>query len=97
MSDTKDLDDQERRIAEGIAACLKELMRPEWISVWEQLPALNTRVLVLVDCKPHEHPHTIGAFMFYGNWELDTEYEEATEPSHWMPLPEPPANYPELS
>ena len=28
--------------------------------------------------------------MFYGNWELDTTYEEATEPSYWMPLSDPP-------
>ena len=61
-----------------------------WISVWEQTPELNTRVLVFVNCKPHEHPHTIGAFMFGGNWVLDETYEEATEPTHWMPLPSDP-------
>jgi hypothetical protein len=46
--------------------------------------------LVFVKCKPHEHPHTIGAFMFGGNWVLDESYEEATEPTHWMPLPQDP-------
>jgi hypothetical protein len=65
-------------------------MLPRWISVWEQSPELNTRVLVFVKCKPHEHPHTIGAFMFGGNWVLDESYEEATEPTHWMPLPQDP-------
>jgi hypothetical protein len=89
MSYMKDLDIRLRNGGDDAIAAACELM-PKWISVWEQLPALNTRVLVLVDCKPHEHPHTIGAFMFYGNWELDAEYEEATEPSYWMPLSDPP-------
>jgi len=66
-------------------------MLPQWISVYEKFPELNTRVLVLVKCHPHEHPHTIGAFMFGGSWVLDNHYEDATEPTHWMPLPpEPP-------
>jgi hypothetical protein len=89
MSYMKDLDIRIRSGGDDAIAAACELV-PKWIPVWEQLPALNTRVLVLVDCKPHEHPHTIGAFMFYGNWELDTTYEEATEPSYWMPLSDPP-------
>ena len=89
MSYMKDLDIRIRSGGDDAIAAACELV-PKWISVLEQLPALNTRVLVLVDCKPHEHPHTIGAFMFYGNWELDTNYEEATEPSYWMPLSDPP-------
>ena len=49
MGYMKDLDIRIRSGGDDAIAAACELM-PKWISVWEQLPALNTRVLVLVDC-----------------------------------------------
>jgi hypothetical protein len=101
MSDTKDLDDQERRIAEGIAACLKELMRPEWIPVSERLPELLTEVLGWHQTDRvrawFRHGGTVQGGPMAGNyWEAwspqDRECDdcEVDAPSHWLPLPEPP-------
>jgi len=61
-----------------------------WIPVGERLPETGLRVLAFVQCQPHEHCQTVGAFMFNGDWVFDEHYEDAGEPTHWMPLPEPP-------
>jgi hypothetical protein len=61
-----------------------------WVPVSGRLPETGLRVLAFVQCQPHEHCHTVGAFMFNGKWVFDEHYEDASEPTHWMPLPEPP-------
>jgi hypothetical protein len=65
-------------------------MKRKWIPVDEQLPAVGRRVLTFVPCHNHEHPHTVGAFMFNGHWAFDAQYEDAVSPTYWMPLPEDP-------
>jgi len=64
---------------------------PRWIPVSERLPEVGIRVLCAVRCKPYEHGHTVGALMFHGRWVFDEQYDDATEPTHWMPLPAMPA------
>lgn len=59
-----------------------------WKPTSVSLPPPYVRVLVLVQCRPHENPHTIG-WRFKGRWEFDGEYEDAESPSHWMPLAPP--------
>ena len=61
-----------------------------WMQTCVSLPPQYVRVLVMVQCYPHENAHTIG-WHCQGRWELDGEYGDAESPSHWMPLPpEPP-------
>jgi hypothetical protein len=67
-------------------------MSGDWIPVSQRLPEIGIRVLCAVRCKPYEHGHTVGALMFYGRWEFDEEYDDATEPTHWMPLPAMPSD-----
>jgi hypothetical protein len=65
-------------------------MDAEWVPVSERLPEKGIRVLAFVECHPHEHSHTIGALMFNGRWVFDEQYDDAEQPTHWMPLSDPP-------
>jgi hypothetical protein len=66
----------------------------KWIGVSDRLPESNERVLVFCPIlEPHE---VIGATSYPGStwsvWITDDGQELGkTEPTHWMPLPEPPA------
>ena len=58
----------------------------EWISVSERLPELQKYVFVSVD-------GVLGIASLYSDgwyWQTD-EWHKPFTPSHWMPLPEPPA------
>jgi hypothetical protein len=68
----------------------------EWQPI-ETAPRDGTDVLVYVP-KPHWHyppPATPGVFEAwygYGKWKIDTDDNGTwVEPTHWMPLPSPPA------
>jgi hypothetical protein len=88
MSDTKDLDDQERRIAEGIAACLKELMRPEWIPVSERLPEIGAWCWVYTGSGPFPAIYDARSTNGWTNGDTWEDFDHAV--THWMKLPEPP-------
>jgi hypothetical protein len=84
---------QEREIAERIANCLKDMMRPEWIPVTERLPADGESVLVF-DPLICEEDWIAQVVFSNGKWlspseDCRTIYDYA--PTHWMPLPGPPS------
>jgi len=61
---------------------------PQWISVSERMPAVDERVLIY---------HAAAEWVSIGNrrptgdchWVSDA-FAELDDPTHWMPLPEPP-------
>ena len=61
-----------------------------WVSVEDLLPADETDVLVRGEC--HGQDIFTVAGRFYGDWmSQETEEVISFEPTHWMPLPPPPA------
>lgn len=63
-----------------------------WISVKDRLPKVETEVLLVFP-----HNMAVGCINSRGYWKVnsgDDWYtfvaDEETEPTHWMPLPEPP-------
>jgi hypothetical protein len=86
-------------INNSAAACLMlqlcSLFEERWISVSERLPGANERVLIF--CPLLEPEEIIGATLLKaslpsgGAWSCDDgQLLGETEPTHWMPLPEPP-------
>ncbi|MFK3699392.1 DUF551 domain-containing protein [Serratia ureilytica] len=60
----------------------------EWIKCEEQLPQQNEEVLVF-----GESWGTVVAFInHHGNWDDGDFYADISGITHWMPLPEPPAD-----
>lgn len=60
---------------------------PEWISVKDRLPTQKSYVLVYTIC-----PNVECQVWFYdenGHWYDECGWSRG-EPTHWMPLPEPP-------
>lgn len=86
MSDTKyDKEDWEGKffMMEKTAEWLAEKV-PKWISTTEKKPSPNERVLVY-----HSgYGITVGFMHTWGEWNIKQAYPE--NPTHWMPLPEPP-------
>lgn len=65
----------------------------EWISVDEQLPEAGAYVDVwLEDMRQCDIEYDGGRFIehSYSGCNDDTHHECEIDPSHWMPLPEPP-------
>jgi hypothetical protein len=61
-----------------------------WIPVSERLPEAGVRVLIFC---PLAEPNEVAAAVLRheGMWRMDDgEVYGETEPTHWMPLPEPP-------
>jgi hypothetical protein len=94
MSYMKDLDIRIRSGGDDAVAAACELM-PKWIPVSEQLPVIKDRVLVRVDGWT-TIAYRINASSVYNAW-VGPDGHGLLPPTHFMPLPEPPANYPELS
>jgi hypothetical protein len=64
-------------------------MNGEWISVLDRLPEMGERVIVGHSSDGWVsigHRHLTGALL---HWDGD-DSEELYDPTHWMPLPEPP-------
>lgn len=62
---------------------------PLWIPLAEQMPELDQRVMV---ANASDEWVAVGSRQItgeYAHWDGD-DYEELCEPTHWMPLPEPP-------
>lgn len=71
------------------------MMSDKWISVEDRLPEQDTPVLIT----QHEYVDVLKQRYFDvcvyldGGWidpHADSDYIEVYEPTHWMPLPEPP-------
>jgi hypothetical protein len=94
------IDNREREIAERIADCLKDLMRPEWISVSERLPEEDKpeSILLYLDYRDGYGGQAVGYFLGGEFW----LYEDGNIPCskaevdviYWMPLPEAPEDAP---
>ena len=65
---------------------------PEWISVKDRLPKDGRRVLVFIPVYLAELRVNIGKYSSWRNiWYVgDMCGVGGTQPTHWMPLPEPP-------
>lgn len=64
----------------------------KWISVKDQLPEINTDVLI---CRGQRKGDIISVYTYIGHdeWEDEYGYWSRTDDegiTHWMPLPEPP-------
>ena len=91
---------QEQWIEQERKTMLKSL--PRWIPVTERLPELNIHVLVLCEFragkapKPQQYWQTVGRNTINRSkpenryWALYGGESLFWEPTHWMPLPEPP-------
>ena len=72
-----------------VVRALDELL-PRWIPVTERLPDISERVLVF--CPLLDPDEIVGSTLAAnGIWQCDDgQILGETEPTHWMPLPEPP-------
>lgn len=76
------------------ANAIEELSKPHWIPVTERLPEDGVYVLgryknnemAVVSVLDHDEDFTFWRAQTDEGWEADCD----TEPTHWMPLPEPP-------
>ncbi len=89
----KDLDIRIRSGGDDAIAAACELM-PKWIPVSERLPEKNTLVLVHTEMDANHVASIDDGNEWFCNYGGEWLFPNVT---HWMPLPEPPANYPELS
>ena len=103
MGRMKDLDIRIRNGGDDAIAAACELL-PRWIPVSERLPDLLTEVLGWHSEDRvrawFRHSGTVQGGPMEGNyWEAwspqDRECDDCSvkEPTHWMPLPEPPRSY----
>jgi hypothetical protein len=86
MSYMKDLDIRIRSGGDDAIAAACELV-PRWIPVGERLPEEDRLVLVF---DPEMGGHGLATYTKSDGWL--GEDVALYEPSHWMPLPEPPAS-----
>ena len=84
---------KEYKLAVEAADAIEELCKPKWIPVTERLPSIGEEVIVFADrttiriwSLERYYPTIADVF-----WEREDGYhEDASEVTHWMPLPEPP-------
>ena len=69
----------------------------KWIPVTEKLPPAEEEVLTYSTSTPwsfsYDDPHILVGFhsVKYDKWYFPTDsHNEPIEPTHWMPLPDPP-------
>lgn len=65
-----------------------------WISVKDRLPEEGYRILVYGDFDDEYGNERIGVYLMSGYWSLNEgvyyKIPRGKNPTHWMPLPEPP-------
>jgi hypothetical protein len=85
MGHMKDLDRRIRQGGDDAIAAVGELL-PSWIPVSERLPEEDVDVLVMTGYGMH-----VADLDEYGTWNASHgDSWQFPEPTHWMPLPEPP-------
>jgi hypothetical protein len=85
MGRMKELDIRIRQGGDDAIAAVSELL-PRWIPVSERLPEEDVDVLVMTNYGMH-----VADIDEYGLWNASHgDSWEFPEPTHWMPLPEPP-------
>lgn len=78
------------RLKKEAADAIEELSKPKWIPVTERLPGTGEVVLVsgkrggIYTAEHNRNARWPGTF-----WKLNSKSHHC-EPTHWMPLPEPP-------
>jgi hypothetical protein len=86
-----DCTEAERRMYAEIEELQEQV--PRWIPVSERLPEMDARVMV---GNAADGWVTVGSRQLtgeYHHWDGD-DSEELHQPTHWMPLPEPPPQCP---
>ena len=85
MGHMKDLDRRIRQGGDDAIAAVSELL-PRWIPVSERLPEEDVDVLVITNYGMH-----VADLDEDGLWNASHgDSWEFPDPTHWMPLPEPP-------
>jgi len=79
--------------AEKAADAIEELSKPRWIPVEERLPETGVDVLVMFPHNMAVASRDMGEWVVNSGdgWCTDVNLsDDEKEPTHWMPLPEPP-------
>ena len=88
MGHTKDLDRRIRQGGDDAIAAVSELL-PRWISVSDNPPEIGRKVMIGNAIHGWVDTGCSVVVGEYLHWE-DGDGEDLWEPTHWLPLPEPP-------
>lgn len=69
------------------------LNKMTWISVTDQMPEINLRVLTYCPNRDDPCKYEVGFLDAHGDWNMSYREEFLDTISHWMELPAPPKEY----